>query len=91
MRHEVSWWVTFYFKVTEGLLRCAKMCPDVHLRDGGEPHEVEYAGNGAPFVTWVQTKDGEDAHSRFVLDSEAVGEKMMGGCYEWLGVKELEL
>ena len=27
--------VTFYFKVTESLLRCAKMCPDVRLRDGG--------------------------------------------------------
>ena len=55
--------------------RCALMCAS---ETGGQPHEVEYAGNGAPFVTWVQTKDGEDAHSRFVLDSEAVGEKNDG-------------
>lgn len=64
-------------KMCQDVPRCALMCTSE--TGGGQPHEVEYAGNGAPFVTWVQTKDGEDAHSRFVLDSEAVGEKMMAG------------
>ncbi len=47
-------------------------------------HEVEYAaGNDACFVTWVQTKDGEDAHSRFVLDSEAMEKKMADAMNCW--------